>query len=120
MMRANKKGYNCASNESNYAGHIWDVLDSDGFMGATACIVVPSFWDRFQAEGDWQRIAWWVHDHLPYSYLQFFPTYWAFNIAWHERPLRRIDSFMSPRCLTKAGMPNHEGRHDELWASIVP
>src|SRR5947207_15309131 len=26
----NKEGHNCASNEKNYAGHIWDHLDSDG------------------------------------------------------------------------------------------
>ena len=26
----------CASNESNYAGHIWDRRDKAGFMGATA------------------------------------------------------------------------------------
>jgi hypothetical protein len=32
--------YNCGSNESNYAEHIWDQRDADGYMGATACIVV--------------------------------------------------------------------------------
>jgi hypothetical protein len=58
MMRANKKGYNCASNEVNAAAHIWDRRDVEGYMGATACVVVPSFWDRFQAEGDWRKLAW--------------------------------------------------------------
>ncbi len=102
MQRAGKSGYNCAVNEANYAGHIWDRLDAEGCMGATACIVVPSFWDRFNAEGDWQKLAWWIHDHLPYSSLYFFPKYWAFNITWHERPVRRIDSYVKPSgCLTK-------------------
>lgn len=120
MQKASKAGYSCASNEANAAGHIWDMRDKHGDMGATACIVVPSFWDRFQAEGDWQKLAWWIHDHLPYSSLCFFPTYWAFNISWHERPQRRIDSYVAPKgCLTKPGMANHSGRHDELWAAIL-
>lgn len=120
MQRERKKGYNCASNEANYGGHIWDELDAEGCMGATACIVVPAFWDRFQAPGDWQKLAWWIHDHLPYSSLEFFGTYWAFNVQWHERPKRRIDSFTAPAgCLTKPGMANHEGSHIAEWASIL-
>ncbi|WP_210259761.1 hypothetical protein [Rhizobium sophorae] len=88
-------------------------------MGATACIVVSSFWDRFQAEGNWQKMAWWIHDHLPYSELQFYPRYWAFNITWSEKPIRRIDSFTKPTgCLTKPGMENHVGSHEHLWAGI--
>ncbi|AUB41804.1 Hedgehog signaling/DD-peptidase zinc-binding domain [Nostoc flagelliforme CCNUN1] len=38
----NKNQYNCASNTSNYAVHIWDVPDAQGYMGATACIIVNS------------------------------------------------------------------------------
>ena len=38
----NKNQYNCSSNESNYAHHIWDYRDDNGEMGATACIVVNS------------------------------------------------------------------------------
>jgi len=120
MQRAGKAGYSCASNESNFAGHIWDERDAAGMMGATACVVVPSFWDRFQAEGDWQRLAWWIHDHLPYSSLYFFPVYWAFNITWHESPQRRIDSYVAPRgCLTRPGMDNHGGSHEEMWRGIL-
>lgn len=120
MQRAGKSGYSCASNESNYAGHIWDRLDKNGSMGATACVVVPAFWDRFQTEGDWQKIAWWIHDHLPYSSLYFFPAYWAFNISWHQQPERRIDSYVAPKgCLTRPGMDNHEGSHEHLWQGVV-
>lgn len=116
----NEKGYNCASNESNYAGHIWDRRDADGHMGATACIVVPGFWDRFQNEGDWQKLAWWIHDNLPYSELEFFATYWAFNITWNEAPKRRTTSWLKPtRTLTKPGMDNHAGDHSEHWRGIV-
>ena len=85
----------CARNEANYADHIWDRRDGAGRMGATACVVVPAFWDVFQGEGDWQKLAWWVHDHLPYSALYFFPKMWAFNIQWREEPERRIDYIFS-------------------------
>lgn len=55
LQAAGKAGYNCSSNEANWAGHIWDRRDADGCMGAAACIVIPSFWDVFQQEGDWQK-----------------------------------------------------------------
>lgn len=116
MQRAGKSGYSCASNEANAASHIWDLRDANGCMGATACIAVPGLWERFQAEGDWQKIAWWIHDHLPYSSLYFFPVYWAFNISWHERPNRTIHSYTPPKgCLTKPGMANHSGSHEKEW-----
>jgi hypothetical protein len=68
----NKEGDNCASNEKNYARHIWDIPDSQGH-GAMACIVVPWFADRFANGADWRSIAYWIHNHLPYSQLHFFP-----------------------------------------------
>ncbi|WP_226015959.1 hypothetical protein [Novosphingobium sp. FKTRR1] len=117
----NAKGYNCARNELNYAGHIWDRRDAQGRMGATACVVVPAFVDAFadEEEGNWTKLAWWIHDHLPYSGLEFFPKLWAFNIQWREDPERRIDSYAAPKgCLTRAGMPNHTGSHAPDWAGI--
>ena len=63
-----------------------------------------------------KQLAWWIHDHLPYSQLQFFPKLAAFNIGWHERPRRRIDSFIAPKgCLTRPGMANHDGSHAEFY-----
>ncbi|WP_417309279.1 hypothetical protein [Devosia sp.] len=119
MQKAGKAGYSCAANEANYAGHIWDVRDANGHMGATACIVVPGFWDRFQAEGDWQKLAWWIHDHLPHAGLYFFPKYWAFNISWHEQPVRTIASYTRPRgTLTAPSMANFEGSHAAQWSGI--
>ena len=116
----NKNKLNCASNAANAAGHIWDLRDANGNMGATACIAVPAFWDKFQAEGDWQKLAWWVHDHLPYSEMYFFPKLWAFNLTWNEQPLRRIDSYSNPLgCLTKPGMANHAGSHEAIWRGIL-
>lgn len=97
MQKAGKSGYNCASNEANAAAHIWDMRDGDGCMGAVACVVVSSFWDAHQKPGEWQVLARWIDQHLPYSTLHFFPTLWAVNIGWHERPRRRIDSYAEPK-----------------------
>lgn len=114
----NERGHNCGSNESNSGGHIWDRRNARGEMGATACIVVHAFIDYYERTGDWEAIAWWVHDHLPYDELEFFPRFCAFNIGWREAPARRIRSYIPPRrgILTRSGMPNAEGRHDAAYA----
>ena len=115
----NKGGHNCASNASNYAAHIWDYPDAQGQRGATACIVVPWLVDHVARGGHWSDMAWWIHDHLPYSSLYFFPKLCAFNINWHQSPVRRIDSYAQPKgCLTRAGMANHEGLHAQHYAGF--
>lgn len=115
----NARGYSCAANEKNYAGHIWDRRDAAGRMGATACIVLPAFLDAFPQASAWTMLAWWIHDHLPYSTLDFYPKLGAFNIQWRDEPERRIDSYVAPKgCLTKPGMTNHAGRHEAEWAGI--
>jgi hypothetical protein len=101
----------CASNERNLARHIWDRRSRDG-LGAVTSVVIPWFADRLATGTPWRAMAWWIHDHLPYSELQFFPLLGAFNIGWHERPKRTIYSFVAPRgFLTRPGSPNHEGDH---------
>jgi len=94
---ANEHGHNCAKNEDNYAGHIWDHLDADSLKGATACIALPWFTSRYEKGADWRALAYWIHDHLPYSELEFFPAICAFNISWHEKPKKRIYSYISPK-----------------------
>lgn len=106
----------CGGIRANAAYHIWDLRDAAGCMGAGACIVVPWFADRYAAGADWRSLAWWIHDHLPYSHLQFFPKLAAFNVQWHEKPARRIEPFIAPRgCLTRPGMANHAGSHAEWY-----
>ncbi len=51
----NEKKLNCASNESNYARHIFDYKDDQG-LGATVSIVIPWFADLYN-NGKWQRLA---------------------------------------------------------------
>jgi hypothetical protein len=107
---------NCASNEADRARHIGDQRSTDRGMGAMTTIVVPWMVDRIAEGTNWRAMAWWIHDNLPYSELQFFPKLGAFNIGWHERPRRRITSFTAPRgLLTKPGMPNHLGDHSTAY-----
>lgn len=95
--RCNDEKKGCASNEANHAAHIWDKRDANGHCGAMACVVVPWFADRYESQGaDWRCMAYWIHNHLPYSSLQFFPRLCAFNIGWHEAPKRTIYSFIAP------------------------
>lgn len=114
--------HNCSSNEANYAAHIWDRRDADGFMGATACIVVHRFLPYYERTKHWQALAWWIHDHIPaYDRMTFFPKLAAFNIRWHEQPRRCVYSQIPPDkgWLTKAGMENHAGMHESEYASWI-
>ena len=100
----NANKMNCAKNPANYAGHIWDMRDAAGRMGACACIVVPWFADLYDRGRDWRDLAWWMHDHLPYSDMYFFPKRAALNLTWREDPARRIASYIAPK-----GILPHEG-----------
>ncbi|TVQ60144.1 MAG: peptidase M15 [Spirulina sp. DLM2.Bin59] len=123
-----KNQYNCGSNESNYAGHIWDVRDSEGYMGATACIVVTSFIPYYEQTQDWTALAWWIHDHIDaYTRMTFFPKYAAFNISWRENPdaSKVIYSYVkNPHTgksgyLTKRGMDNYSGCHEQFYRTFI-
>jgi hypothetical protein len=113
----NEKGHNCGSNESNYAAHIWDRRDSEGHSGAMACVVLPWFTDRYEQGADWRALAYWIHDHLPYSQLQFFPRLCAFNIGWHEKPKRTVYSFIEPKGFLFKVSPT-EPEYRQLYAGF--
>jgi hypothetical protein len=105
----------CASNEKNRARHTWDRRSADGRIGAMTTVVVPWLVDGMKTGITWQAMAWWIHDDLPYSELQFFPKLLAFNIGWHEAPKQTIYSFIDPRgFLTRPGFRNHVGNHSHL------
>lgn len=98
----NEKKHNCASNEKNFAHHIWDYHNESG-LGATACIAIPWFMDKYKDGADWRSLAYWIHDHLPYSELEFFDGQGmcSFNLSWHEKPKKVITSWLEPRTLLK-------------------
>jgi hypothetical protein len=113
----NEKKHSCGSNKSNFAGHIWDRRDADGCKGAMACIVVPWFTDKYEAGTDWRALAYWIHDHLPYSQLCFFPRLCAFNIGWHEKPRRSVYSYIEPKGLLFHDQPS-KGEYSTLYADF--
>ena len=92
----NANNLNCARNDANYGHHIWDQLD-DGVMGAGTSLVIPWFADRYDQGRDWRDLAWWIHDHLPYSDMWFFPKLAGFNLSWREKPNRMISSYIAPK-----------------------
>ena len=100
--REGRRGYECASNESNRAGHIWDLRDADGRMGACATVAVPWLHDRLESgRGDWRDMAYWLWDHLPFAAALFFPKLTAFNLGWKEEdgrgPERTVSSYVQPK-----------------------
>ena len=113
----NKHKLNCSTNEQSYGDHIWDQRDAAGYMGATACIVVKWFLPEYEKTGDWRPLAWWIHDHLPYSEMDFFPKLAAFNLTWHEKPKKIICSYAKPQkgCLTNPKMHNYGGNHSKYY-----
>jgi hypothetical protein len=126
---ADQNKYKCASNEANYAKHIWDARDTNGYMGATACIIVTSFIPYYEQTQDWTALAWWIHDHISdYSEIEFFPKFAAFNITWSENPQhsKSISSYAkNPHTgkasgyLTKPDMDNFAGSHEPLYREFM-
>ena len=138
----NCHGMNCSSNKASYANHIWDHLDGEKQMGATACIVIPKFidWVDEGAGRDWRVLAWFIHEHLPYSEMVFFARNGTVNltwrgdpddpsqdgdvrrfdgscdsIVWRSKPMHRVHSFVPPKGLwIKSDKPKEdygESRH---------
>ncbi len=99
----NQNKLNCAASDNPIECHIWDRYGGDDSI-AGASVVVPWFADRYAEGRDWRDLAWWVHDHLPYSEMWFFPKLAAFNLVWRPNPLRTISSYIAPKgMLLRAG-----------------
>lgn len=116
----NENKLNCASNEKNFAAHIFDYPDQHGHIGATVSLVIPWFADKYEKGADWRALAWWIHDHLPHCGLYFFPKLAAFNITWHQTNKDKvIKSYIAPKgTLTKPDMDNYEGDHSDWYAGL--
>ena len=116
----NEEKLGCAQNKNNFARHIWDIPNKAG-SGAMACIVVNWYSDRYEQTGEWQPLAWWIHDHLPYSSMEFFPKLCAFNLGWHEEPKKQIYSYVDPKgWLENDKTENHEVTHSEWYSGFPP
>ena len=44
-----------------------------------------------------QTLARRIDENLDYGSLYFFPTLWAVNVQWHEKPERPVDSYAVPK-----------------------
>ncbi len=92
----NENKLNCARNDYPGECHIWDRGAWDARIGG-ASIVIPWFADQYAQGRDWRDLAWWIHDHLPYSEQWYFPKLAAFNLTWEPHPRRTISSYIAPR-----------------------
>jgi len=115
----NKNKQGCSKNETNYARHIWDRRDAEGLKGATASIIVPCFSDKYEQGADWRALAYWIHDHLPYSEMDFFPSSCAFNISWHEKPKKAIYSYIKPAGALPCNAQGKSG-FEAMYADFPP
>ena len=103
----NENKLNCARNDYPGECHIWD---REGPMIGGASIVIPWFADQYAQGRDWRDLAYWIHDHLPYSEQWYFPKLAAFNLTWEPVPRRTISSYIAPRGkLVRAGGAPPEG-----------
>ena len=92
-------------------------------MGACARVVVPWFADQYDQGRDWRDLAYWMHDHLPYHEIYFFPKLAAFNLSWREEPARTVSSYVVPRGkLVHAGHPPPEDHAERMvrYADFPP
>lgn len=120
--------HNCAADNDGL--HTWDFESKSGHgYGAMACISIPHVSRKVLAgEAEYSAIAWWIYDHLAdWSAIEFFAPpskvafadEVAFNIGWHDKPMRTITTWRGgPRNLHTRVPPADERR--QLWARIVP
>lgn len=86
---------NCARNDYPGECHIWDRSRTSPIGGAT--IIIPWFADQYAKGRDWRDLAYWIHDHIPYSEQWYFPKLAAFNLTWEPTSRRTISSYIAPR-----------------------
>lgn len=99
----NENKLNCARTDNPIECHVWDYHTDDRAIAGTS-LVIPWFADQYDQGRDWRDLAWWVHDHLPYSDMWFFPKLAAFNLVWRAKPQRTISSYIAPKgMLLRAG-----------------
>lgn len=110
----NENKLNCARNDHPLECHIWDRGSGDAAI-AGASIVIPWFADQYDKGRDWRDLAWWLHDHLPYSEMWFFPKLAALNLVWRPKPQRTISSYIAPRgMLLRAGDDPNEPKSERV------
>jgi hypothetical protein len=118
--------HKCAAD--NAGAHTWDFESTSGHgFGAMACISIPSVSRQLTpSAADVSSIAWWIYDNLPaWSTVEFFAApsvsfadEIAFNIGWHERPMRRITTWRGGSRNMHDDIPDAESRQ-RLWSPLL-
>lgn len=109
----------CDCNEGAAAHHIWDRRDADGYLGATATVVVPAYIDHYERTGDYHALAWWIRDNIPgYAEVLFFRNLAAFNIRWYEGPASKAIGYSDPPIREQLTARDRPGARETL-SSIV-
>lgn len=81
----------CASNQKNYAVHIWDRLDAEGNRGASACIVLPGLMNKGKSREEVAGlVADWAHEAVSFDRIFFFHQCATFNIGWRDNARVKI------------------------------
>jgi hypothetical protein len=117
--------HNCATDNDGF--HTWDHESKSHGFGAMACISVPSLSKKvISGEIDVATIAWWIFDNLPdWSMVEFFATPTgisfadevAFNIGWHDRPMRVITNRRGGARNLHENIPDEQTRR-VLWKNL--
>lgn len=118
----NENRLNCARNDNPLECHIWDWGQGAEAIAGTS-LAIPWFTDRYETGRDWRDLAWWIHDHIPYSAMWFFPKLCAFNLDWRPEPHRMIGSYIAPKgLLLRRGEEPSEARAErqKRYADFPP
>jgi hypothetical protein len=83
-LEGNRRGLGCKSNDKNWGRKIWGY-DREGYLGAMACVVIPSFQSEYERTGDMSPVANWINANLNPSELIFFKKQGAVNLGWREK-----------------------------------
>ena len=78
-----------------------------------ATIIVHAFIPYYERTGHWKALAWWVHDHLAYSSMLFFPKFAAFNLG--SEPLARKTVTLGDKTVS-----GKEGADTIVWLATLP
>jgi len=119
--------HKCASD--NDGAHTWDHVSSSGHgFGAMACVSVPRISEKIlSGKADVSTVAWWIYDHLPdWSVIEFFSTppdiafadEVAFNIGWHEKPMRIVTNWRGGQRNLLNALPDQASRK-QSWSGLL-
>ena len=86
-----------------------------------ACIVIPYIADLYEKDSTvWRKIAWYIHDQLPYDRMLFHPNLCAINLGWSDLPRKIVQSYIKDGgpAFPKRGEPAFSGDHSKEYGDL--